>query len=125
MSAMQRTKGKAGEREVAALIREHTGFDVRRRVRQHEGDSDLEGIPGWSCEVKRAKEARLSAWWLQACEQARKSRAKPVLFYRIDRRQWRAVWPLCLVVGGEQWGGLEWTAETSVEGWAAVMRETA
>lgn len=125
MSATSRTKGAAGERELAALIREVTGFDVRRKVRQHDGDSDLEGIPGWSVESKRAKEARLSEWWLQTVEQARRARAKPVLFYRIDRKKWRAVWPLCLVVGGEEWGGLEWTAETSVEAWAAVMRETA
>ena len=123
--AHSRTKGATGEREIAALIRDLTGHDVKRRVRQRDGDSDLEGVPGWSVEVKRAAKPQLSAWWLQTVEQARKGRAKPVLFYRIDRRQWRAVWPLCLVVGGEQWGGLEWTAETSVEGWAAVMRETA
>ena len=116
--AHSRTKGATGEREIAAMIRDLTGHNVQRRVRQHDGDSDLEG-------VKRAAKPQLSAWWLQTVEQARRGRAKPVLFYRIDRRQWRAVWPLCLVVGGEQWGGLEWTAETSVEGWAAVMRETA
>jgi hypothetical protein len=46
MSAMQRNKGKTGEREVAAIVRELTGWDVRRRVRQHDGDSDLEGVPG-------------------------------------------------------------------------------
>lgn len=46
MSRMQRDKGKAGEREAAELVRELTGWDVRRRVRQHEGDSDLTGAPG-------------------------------------------------------------------------------
>lgn len=46
MSAMQRNKGKAGEREAAELVREHTGWDVRRRVRQHDGDSDLTSAPG-------------------------------------------------------------------------------
>lgn len=123
MSAMQRRKGQAGENEAAALIREHTGLDVRRRVRQHEGDSDLEGIPGWSVEIKRAKRAELSAWWLQAVEQARRARAKPALFYRLDRGQWRVRWPLCILIGGEGWGGLDWTCETTVEAWAAVMRE--
>ena len=48
MGAMQRTKGQTGEREAAALIRDLTGWDVRRRVRQHDGDSDLEGVPGLS-----------------------------------------------------------------------------
>ncbi|NZA00578.1 hypothetical protein H0I39_00080 [Ottowia beijingensis] len=53
MGAMSRTKGKVGEREIAALLAELTGCDVRRRVRQHDGDSDLEGLPGWCVEVKR------------------------------------------------------------------------
>lgn len=128
MGAKSRTKGQAGEREIAALIRDLTGFDVRRRVRQHDGDSDLEGVPGWSVEVKRAAKPELSAWWLQTVEQARMARGKPVLFYRLDRQQWRARWPLCLVLGAEEfgcfeWGGLEWTADTTVEAWAAVMRE--
>lgn len=29
-----RTKGKSGEREIAALVRDVTGWDVKRRVRQ-------------------------------------------------------------------------------------------
>ncbi len=52
MSAAQREKGKRGEREVAGIIKTLLGVDVRRRVRQHEGDSDLEGIDGWVIEVK-------------------------------------------------------------------------
>ncbi len=46
MSAMQRNKGKGGEREAAELVRDLTGWDARRRVRQHPGDSDIEGVPG-------------------------------------------------------------------------------
>ena len=33
MGRMQRTKGQWGEREAAAQICEHTGWQVRRRVR--------------------------------------------------------------------------------------------
>ncbi|MEY3899318.1 MAG: hypothetical protein RI962_473 [Pseudomonadota bacterium] len=33
MGRMQRRKGQVGEREAAALIAEHTGWEVRRRVR--------------------------------------------------------------------------------------------
>ena len=49
MSAMQRNKGKTGEREVAALIRELTVWDVQRRVRQHDGDPTWwgAGLRGW------------------------------------------------------------------------------
>lgn len=58
MSVTSRTKGQTGEREIAAIVRDLTGWDVRRRVRQHEGDGDLEGIPGWSVEVKRHRQAQ-------------------------------------------------------------------
>lgn len=69
MSAMSRNKGKAGEREIAALLAELTGCDVNRRVPQHGGDSDLEGLPGWCIEVKRhakASRAAVAGWWRQA-----------------------------------------------------------
>lgn len=92
---MSRQKGKSGEREVAALLTELTGYDVRRRVRQHLGDSDLEGLTGWSVEVKRyasATPALLKTWWLQAVQQSRATNVLPVLFFRVDRSDWRAVW---------------------------------
>ena len=108
-------------------MRELTGWDVRRRVRQHDDDSDLEGVPGWSVEVKRHRTATrgdLARWWAQAVTQA--GALLPVLLYRADRAQWRAVWPLavCLVhQRADYWTGFDWTADTSVQAWAAVARE--
>ena len=100
MGAASRNKGKDGERELAALLSAITGHDVRRRVRQHDGDDDLQGIPGWSIEVKRYATAPLAKvageWWPQAVEQARATGTLPVLFYRGDRQPWRAVWPVGL-----------------------------
>lgn len=93
--AMSRTKGQTGEREVAAIIRDLTGHDVRRRVRQHQGDSDLEGLPFWCVEVKRHATVtpfKLWEWWSQTVEQARAAQCLPVLFYRGDRAEWRCVW---------------------------------
>lgn len=127
MSAMQRNKGKTGEREAAGLIRDLTGWDVQRRVRQHDGDSDLVGVPGWSVEVKRrrsATHADLATWWGQAVAQAGADR--PVLLYRVDRGAWRAVWPLTVLLVprvSEGWPGYLWTADTTLEAWAAVERE--
>ncbi len=129
MGAMQRTKGQTGEREAAALIRDLTGWDVRRRVRQHDGDSDLEGVPGWSVEIKRhasASRADIRAWWAQAVAQAQQSGCLPVLFWRKDRDQWRAVWPVAVHLGlqtTEMWTGYEWTVEGTPDAWAAVARE--
>ena len=127
MSAMQRTKGQAGEREIAGIVRDLTGWDVRRRVRQHGGDSDLEGVPGWSVEVKRHRTAThgdLARWWQQAASQA--GELVPVLFYRADRADWRAVWPLATTLvqqPADCWRGYRWTADTTVEAWAAVARD--
>ncbi len=127
MSRMQRTKGAVGEREAAVLIRDLTGWDVRRRVRQHDGDSDLTGVPGWSVEIKRharALRGDLAGWWAQAVAQAARASAWPVLFYRADRDEWRAVWPLGLHLGAE-WTHYAMTVEGSIAAWAAVAREGA
>ena len=127
MSAMQRTKGQTGELEIAGIVRALTGWNVQRRVRQHDGDDDLVGIPGWAPEVKRHKaagRADIARWWLQTVEQA--GDALPVLFYRLDRDSWRAVWPLAVLLVGQRadaWHGIEWTADTTVQAWAAVARE--
>lgn len=129
MSAMSRNKGKTGEREVATLVCDLLGLDVRRRVRQHDGDSDLEGVPGWSVEVKRyagAARGDIARWWAQAVEQAQRAGLLPVLFYRQDRDQWRAVWPLAAHLGlqaADMWTGYAWTIEGAPEAWAAAVRE--
>ena len=129
MSASQRNKGKAGERELAAAIRDATGWDVRRRVRQHDGDSDLEGVPGWSVESKRHKAAQrgdIRAWWAQTVEQAERTGSIPVLFFRADRDEWRAVWPVSVQLThqrAEMWTDYGWTVEVSVQAWAEVARE--
>ena len=131
MSVMQRNKGKAGEREAAELVCEHTGWDVRRRVRQHDGDSDLTGAPGWAVEVKRQRTAsagEVARWWGQAVAQASQAGPEhlPVLLYRADRGAWRAVWPLAVLMVSQRadyWRGVEWTADTTVQAWASVARE--
>jgi hypothetical protein len=125
MSAMQRNKGARGERELAALIADATGWTVKRRIRQHQGDSDLEGVPGWSIECKRharATRSDIAAWCRQAVAQATRGDDKPVLFYRLDRDAWRAVWPLGVHLGGD-WAGYDLTVEGSVEAWATAARD--
>ncbi len=92
---MARTKGQSGELELTKILRELTGHDVRRRVRQHRGDGDLEGLPFWSVEVKRhatVSPGKLRAWWGQAVDQSRSSQTLPVLFFRGDRAEWLCCW---------------------------------
>jgi Holliday junction resolvase len=129
MGAMSRNKGNVGEREIANLLADLTGCKVRRRVRQREGDSDLEGLPGWCIEVKRhAKASRsdVAGWWRQAVSQSEAAGSIPVLFWRQDRDEWRAVWPLAVSLTMQHaamWTGYQWTAEGSIDAWAAIYRE--
>lgn len=122
-----RNKGKRGELELANLIADLSGWDVRRKVRQHDGDQDLEGIPGWAPEVKRHKSAGRglkAAWWAQAIAQA--TSLLPVLFYRTDRDEWRAVYPaatLLQIQHADMWSDYKWTIESSVECWVTAARE--
>lgn len=91
MAKMQREKGKRGEREVAGLLSDLTGRSVTRRVRQHDGDSDLIGLEPWCVEVKLQKTLSLDAWWQQCVDQASVISIAPwpVLFWR---RHGTAVW---------------------------------
>lgn len=129
MSRSQRDKGQRGERELAHELSELLGTAVERRVRNKEGDNDLVGVKGWSVECKRTKALELPKWWRQTIEQAKSASEWPVLFYRLDGKKWRAVWPLAALLFNslddvsELWFYLEMTAETSLEGWAAVYRE--
>ena len=120
-----RRKGKAGELEVAALLRNLLGTTVTRNLGQaRDGGHDLIGLPGWSPEVKRAAKPRIVEWWKQAVEQA--NGAKPVLLYRTDRRAWRAVIALADLAPdfeGQDRDEVTWTLETSLEGFAALVRE--
>ena len=125
---MSRTKGQAGEREVAAIIRELTGHDVRRHVRQHAGDADLAGLPGWSVECKRYRAVTpglIAGWWAQTVSQARDVQAKPVLFYRADRADWRCVWPADLHASPKPATirpGYEHTLNAEPSTWWAMVR---
>jgi hypothetical protein len=52
---------------------------------------------------------------------------RPARFYRTNRDQWRAVWPLELHLtadAGQTWPGYAWTVESTPEVWAAAARET-
>lgn len=94
-----RRKGQNGERAVAEELRELLGLDIRRRVRNYQGEDDLTGLEGWSVEVKNCAEARLTEWWLQTITNCPIG-SFPVLFYKLPRRKFRAVMPLSLFCGG-------------------------
>ena len=131
MTGPFRIKEQASEREIAAIIRDLTGWDARRKVRNGEECSGLEGVPGWTIEVKRragVTRTDIARWWSQASEKARREVKLPVLLFRGDRDQWRAVWPLpahLRTQSVDRWRDYAWTVEGSPKAWAAAAREFA
>lgn len=128
MSAMQRLKGAAAERELARLLTAELGAVVTRNLEQcRDGGAsgDLLNIPGFSLEVKRAATPRLGAWWAQAVGQAEKCGRIPALAYRLDRRDWRFLLPLSALADdlNTQPPLLGLAAELSIEGFCLVVRE--
>lgn len=88
---MSKTKGKVGEREVAALLREY-GYGGQRGVQYQGGkdSADVTGLPGCHIEVKRVERFDLEA----AMDQARNDAggaAVPVVFHRKSKRDWAVV----------------------------------
>ena len=94
MSAMQRNKGSAAEREVFNLLRDELGIAVERNLQQtRNGGADSLSLPGIAIEVKRQEKPFAESWWRQAVEQAGSTRT-PVVAYRKSRQPWRFVVPL-------------------------------
>lgn len=91
MTINSRTKGRAGEQEIARILRDTLNLEITRNWAEqaHHGGADILGVPGWCIEVKRAKRY-LGDWWRQTEEQADSILAKPALLYRLDRKQWVA-----------------------------------
>ena len=121
-----------GQARRARSRRHHQRAAGAERQPQHEGDSDILGVPGWSIEVKRVEKtdpADIRRWWGQAVSQAlRDGGVLPALFYRQSRRDWRVLWPLSALMrlpDGTLWPAYEYAVEGTPEAWAAVVREAA
>ena len=91
MSLAERRKGKTGELEVAALIRDH-GFRARRDGRlDTDLDTDLEST---HVEIKRTERPRLDAYCQQAEHDAEKHGKRTwAIFWRSSRRPWVVILP--------------------------------
>ena len=91
MSASQRRKGAQAEREVLKLLGEELGQMLHRNLTQtREGGADCLCVKGFALEIKRQEALSRPAWWRQACEQASRVQAEPMLLYRRSREAWTA-----------------------------------
>jgi len=90
MGKLSRDKGKVGEREVAALLREY-GFEGKRGVQYQGGkdSADVTGLPGFHIEVKRTEKFALEAALAQADVDCGSN--TPVVFHRKSKHGWVAV----------------------------------
>jgi hypothetical protein len=86
-----RTKGKVGEREFAAFIKQF-GFEARRGV-QHAGGPDspdvVTNLPGWHAEVKRVENLNIHAAMKQAGTDAAPKGLRPFVAHRRNRDYWK------------------------------------
>lgn len=101
-------KGKAGELEVARLLRPlYPEVGRNGHEQSAEGGVDLRGVP-WRVEVKRQKRPNLRAALRQAEEST--GRGAPVAFTRADRDEW------VVTMRAEDWVELVRRAESAEEG---------
>lgn len=123
----RREKGARGEREFAAELSKHLGVTCHRELgAARDGGQDL-CVEGWAIEVKRQEILQLPVWWAQACSQALERNLLPALAYRMSRHPWRVIVPLDVIQCGYwRWRkeSLEWAAQLSIAGFAAVVRES-
>lgn len=91
MGRSSRDKGKRGEREVAALLRER-GHDARRGVQYHggPGSPDVTGLPGVHIEVKRTEQLRLYDALAQSMADAGDGEV-PTVWHRRNGERWVVV----------------------------------
>ena len=77
-----RQKGARGERELAAVLREH-GFECRRGQQYSgaNGDADVVGLPGIHIECKRVESLNIHKAIEQAKSDARENEL-PAVFHR-------------------------------------------
>lgn len=103
-----RDKGKAGERELARILRD-LGYDDCKRGQQYcgaNGDADVIGLPGIHIESKRTEALRLYDALSQSKSDAKEGEM-PVVMHRKSRHEWVVIQPL------SDWIELykEWEAE--------------
>lgn len=84
-----REKGKAGEREFAALCRKH-GFKNARRGQQYSGveGKDVVGLEGIHIEVKRVERLNIDEAMKQSIRDSKEGEI-PIVAHRRNRESWK------------------------------------
>ena len=92
MGKLSKEKGKVGEREVAALLKQH-GFSARRG-QQFAGGGDspdvVHDMEGFHIEVKRTEQFNIYAA-LEQAQRDKKASEQALVFHRKNRGPWVVV----------------------------------
>lgn len=93
MGKASREKGKRGEREVAAILRDF-GYDARRGVQYQGGEDspDVVGLPYVHIEVKRTE--RLDLYGALSQSKADAGDDMPIVVHRKNNAEWVVIQPL-------------------------------
>ena len=88
MGINSKTKGSAGERELAKKLKEY-GYDCRRGQQYcgANGDADVVGLEGIHIECKRVERLNIDEAMLQAIRD-RKADELPAVFHRKNNHKW-------------------------------------
>lgn len=90
---MARNKGAAGERELATILTEQLGVEIKRKLGQaRDGGDDIQ-VGKYRIEVKRRERIQIDDW----CKQIEAACAPgdiPAVAYRRNGQPWRVVVPL-------------------------------
>lgn len=99
MTVNSRAKGKRGELELAAYLREH-GFDSRRGQQfKGGGDSpDVTGLPGHHIEAKRVEALNVNAAYAQAVRDAAPGEVPLVAWRKNGKPHHSAPWMVFLAL---------------------------
>ena len=89
MGRASQRKGRAGELELAEVLRGY-GYPVEAGRAVSYGEvPDVSGLPAVHIECKRCQQLRISEWMQQATQDAEKFQdGAPVVFHRKDREGW-------------------------------------
>ena len=93
MGRAQRRKGGVGEREVAAIFREHGWPEAKRSGDAGQLDGDLDHTDPFYVEVRRRERLDIPAWLREIAEECPADK-RPLLVFRRSREGWHACLPL-------------------------------
>ena len=122
-----RLKGASWERQLAKMVYEELGIEVKRDLEQYRSADrgDLIGLDGWTIEAKRyAKNVGGNfkpEWWKQVTTAANANGTQPVLIYKYDRQPVKCVVFLSSI--NADYAGKDNVATISFPTWCMLVRE--